>query len=328
VGRPTGAKIGRTIQLAPGDCKANPAPQNRAILPKKPPEIDVDSLGAIAGSLASIARSLDAMRPSTGSDAPVLGEADAYHWDAGGRLIPVPRVSRVPLELLRGIDDVRDILLQNTLQFASGFGANNALLWGARGMGKSSLVKALHGHVAGLGRHGLKRLILVEIAREDIESLPRLMRIIATAEARFIVFCDDLSFDREETSYKSLKTILDGGLEGRPENVLFYATSNRRHLMPRDMIDNERSTAITPGEAVDEKISLSDRFGLWLGFHNCDQDTFLAMVRGYVDAYGLKVDDETLRARAIEWSATRGARSGRVAIQFVRQIAGEQGKAI
>ena len=290
--------------------------------------MDPDSLSSIAGSLASIAHSLQAMRPTAGGDAPVLSKADAYHWDAGGQLIPVPRVSRVSLELLRGIDDVRDILLENTQQFARGFGANNALLWGARGMGKSSLVKALHGHVAGLRRRDLKRLILVEIAREDIESLPRLMRIIAHEDARFIVFCDDLSFDREETSYKSLKTILDGGLEGRPENVLFYATSNRRHLMPRDMIDNERSTAIAPGEAVDEKISLSDRFGLWLGFHNCDQDTFLAMVRGYVDAYGLRIDDDTLRARAIEWSATRGARSGRVAIQFVRQLAGEQGKAI
>src|SRR5690606_34336463 len=247
---------------------------------------------------------------------------------ASGRLLPVDRVARVPLQMLRGIDDVREILLGNTLQFARGFGANNALLWGARGMGKSSLVKAIHGHVAALDEPGLKRLILIEIAREDIESLPRLMRIIAAEDARFIVFCDDLSFDRDETSYKSLKTILDGGLEGRPDNVLFYATSNRRHLMPRDMIDNERSTAITPGEAVAEKISLSDRFGLWLGFHNCDQPTYLAMIRGYCDAYGLEIDDETLRARAVEWAQTRGARSGRVAIQFVRQLAGEQGKAV
>jgi predicted AAA+ superfamily ATPase len=231
------------------------------------------------------------------------------------------------MQLLRGIDDVRDILLQNTLQFARGFGANNALLWGARGMGKSSLVKAIHAHVAEKAS-GLKRLVLIEIAREDIESLPRLMRIIANEDERFIVFCDDLSFDKDETSYKSLKTILDGGLEGRPENVLFYATSNRRHLMPREMVENERSTAITPGEAVDEKVSLSDRFGLWLGFHNCDQPTYLAMVRGYCDAYGLTIEDDLLRARAIEWSATRGARSGRVAIQFVRQLAGEQGKSV
>jgi uncharacterized protein len=298
-------------------------------LPTKPPEKEADSLASIRLLLERIATSLEAMAPARSTSAPALAEADAYHWDAATqRLAPVPKVARVPLELLRGIDDVRDILLGNTLQFARGFAANNALLWGARGMGKSSLVKALHGYVAALGEPGLKRLILVEIAREDIESLPRLMRIIAAQDARFIVFCDDLSFDRDETSYKSLKTILDGGLEGRPENVLFYATSNRRHLMPRDMIDNERSTAITPGEAVDEKISLSDRFGLWLGFHNCDQPTFLAMVRGYCDAYGISIDDDTLKARAVEWSATRGARSGRVAIQFVRQLAGEQGKTI
>jgi predicted AAA+ superfamily ATPase len=315
--------------LGPCDCKANPVRQNGAILPKKTPEMNEDLLAEIAGSLAGIAASLKAMQPAAGRAGAALGKADAYHWEAGtAELVPVPRVARVPLELLKGIDDVRDILLENTLQFARGFGANNALLWGARGMGKSSLVKALHGHIAGLKEKGLKRLVLIEIAREDIESLPRLMRIIAAEDARFIIFCDDLSFDRDETSYKSLKTILDGGLEGRPENVLFYATSNRRHLMPRDMIDNERSTAITPGEAVDEKISLSDRFGLWLGFHNCDQPTFLAMVRGYCDAYGLKIDDETMKARAIEWAATRGARSGRVAIQFVRQLAGEQGKTV
>jgi len=288
-----------------------------------------DPLAAIAASLSRIAESLETMRPAAARTGPALGDALAYHWDApADRLAPVPRVSRVPLEMLRGIDNVRDILLDNTLQFARGFGANNALLWGARGMGKSSLVKALHGHINALGEPGLKRLILIEIAREDIESLPRLMRLIANEDARFIIFCDDLSFDKDETSYKSLKTILDGGLEGRPDNVLFYATSNRRHLMARDMIDNERSTSISPGEAVDEKISLSDRFGLWLGFHNCDQDTFLAMVRGYCAAYGLVIADDELKARAIEWSVTRGARSGRVAIQFVRQLAGEQGKAV
>jgi predicted AAA+ superfamily ATPase len=295
---------------------------------KKATESKDESLAAITAALSRIADSLEAMRPQAADHTPALGPADAYHWDASGHLMPVPRVARVPLELLRGIDDVRDILVENTLQFARGFGANNALLWGARGMGKSSLVKAIHGHIAALEEPGLKRLVLIEIAREDIESLPRLMRIIAGEDARFIIFCDDLSFDRDETSYKSLKTILDGGLEGRPENVLFYATSNRRHLMPRDMIDNERATAITPGEAVDEKISLSDRFGLWLGFHNCDQPTYLAMIRGYCDAYGLSIDDDTLRARAIEWAATRGARSGRVAIQFVRQLAGEQRKSV
>lgn len=284
----------------------------------------------IAAALARIADTLEAMKPGAGVPVPALTDANAYHWDAAAdALIPVPKVSRVPLTMLKGIDDVREILLQNSLQFARGYAANNALLWGARGMGKSSLVKAVHAHINALGEPGMRRLILIEIAREDIEALPRLMRLISREEnARFIVFCDDLSFDKDETSYKSLKTILDGGLEGRPENVLFYATSNRRHLMPRDMVENERSTAITPGEAVDEKVSLSDRFGLWLGFHNCDQPTYLAMIRGYCDEYGLVIDDETLRARAVEWSMTRGARSGRVAIQFVRALAGEQGKAI
>ena len=284
------------------------------------------TLKEIAASLQRIADRLDAMAPAPAETVPALTDADAYHWDAAeSRLMPVPKVSRVPFGLLKGIDNVRDILLDNTLQFAKGFAANNALLWGARGMGKSSLVKAVHAEVSG---HTPGRLILIEIAREDIDSLPRLMRLIANEEARFIVFCDDLSFDKDETSYKSLKTILDGGLEGRPENTLFYATSNRRHLMPREMIDNERSTAINPGEAVEEKVSLSDRFGLWLGFHNCDQPTYLTMIRGYCDAYGLAISDDDLRARAIEWAQTRGARSGRVAIQFVRNLAGEMGKAI
>lgn len=284
---------------------------------------------AILAELGRIAKALEALQPATAKPAPDFSEAEAYHWDASSdTLLPVKKVARVPFERLQGIDDVKQILLSNTLQFARGFAANNALLWGARGMGKSSSVKAIHAHINSLGEPGLKRLILVEIAREDIEALPRLMRIIARDDARFIVFCDDLSFDKDETSYKSLKTILDGGLEGRPENVIFYATSNRRHLMPREMVENERATAISPGEAVDEKVSLSDRFGLWLGFHNCDQPTFLAMIRGYCDEYGLKISDETLRARAIEWSMTRGARSGRVAIQFVRALAGEQGKAV
>jgi predicted AAA+ superfamily ATPase len=285
------------------------------------------SLAEIAAALGRIAESLAAMQPPATPTEPALGTADAYYWDAeAGRLRAVEHVSRVPLELLAGIDDAARTLFENTLHFARGHGANNALLWGARGMGKSSLVKALHAHVNALSEPGLHRLILIEINREDIETLPRLMRLIAGEEARFILFCDDLSFDRDETSYKSLKTILDGGLEGRPANVLFYATSNRRHLMPRDMIDNERATAINAGEAIDEKISLSDRFGLWLGFHNCDQPTFLAMIRGYCDHYGLEIDDETLRARAIEWAATRGSRSGRVAIQFVHQLAGELGR--
>lgn len=283
-----------------------------------------DYLGRIATALEAIA---EALETSTGPEVFDLGEADAYHWQGeSGAMLPVPKVSRVPLEMLRGIEHVRDVLLKNTEQFARGHGANNALLWGARGMGKSSLVKAIHADIN--GRDGFERLVLIEIAREDLDTLPQLMRAIAGKSARFIVFCDDLSFDSGETSYKSLKTILDGGLEGRPDNVLFYATSNRRHLMPRDMIENERSTAINPSEAVEEKVSLSDRFGLWLGFHNSDQDTYLAMVRGYADYYGLQLDDETLRARAIEWAATRGSRSGRVAIQLIRSLAGEQGKVV
>lgn len=288
-----------------------------------------DYLAEISGTLAEIARAIKEMAPTDAAPAAVLGEADAYHWDGdAGMLMAVPKVARVPLTMLKGIDSVLDILQRNTEQFARGHGANNALLWGARGMGKSSLVKAIHGDIAGRGDGGFARLVLIEIAREDLETLPALMRLIGREPARFIVFCDDLSFDSGETSYKSLKTILDGGLEGRPENVLFYATSNRRHLMPRDMIENERSTAINPGEAVEEKVSLSDRFGLWLGFHNCDQPTFLTMVRAYADHYGLDIDDETLRARAIEWAATRGARSGRVAIQLVRSLAGEMGKSV
>lgn len=285
-----------------------------------------DTMTQIAASLERIATQLEAMTPSAAAKGPALGDADAYHWDAAtGTLLPVPKVARVPFGLLKGIDSVRDTLLANTVQFAKGFAANNALLWGARGMGKSSLVKAVHAEVSA---HVPGRLILVEISREDIEALPRLMRIIAKEPARFIIFCDDLSFDKDETSYKSLKAILDGGLEGRPDNALFYATSNRRHMMPREMIDNERATAINPGEAIEEKVSLSDRFGLWLGFHNCDQPTFLSMIRGYCDAYGLQIDDATLNARAIEWAQTRGARSGRVAIQFVRALAGAMGKSI
>ena len=288
---------------------------------------DKDYLAEISAALGEIAQSLKVLTPAPVAEQPVLSDADAYHWDAdAGVLMAVPRVSRVPLAMLKGIDQVQDILLRNTEQFARGHGANNALLWGARGMGKSSLVKAIHGDITARAGEGFQRLVLIEIAREDLDTLPALMRRIAGEQARFIVFCDDLSFDSGETSYKSLKTILDGGLEGRPENVLFYATSNRRHLMPRDMIENERSTAINPGEAVEEKVSLSDRFGLWLGFHNCDQPTFLSMVRGYADHYGLGLDDDTLRARAIEWAQTRGSRSGRVAIQLVQTLAGEEGK--
>jgi uncharacterized protein len=261
--------------------------------------------------------------------APDFTAADAYIWHPAGRtLAPVPRVNRVDMSLLKGIDRMRDILVENTERFARGLPANNALLWGARGMGKSSLVKAVHAAVnAALDKEpGAAVLKLIEIHREDIESLPDLMTLLRSAPAcRFLIFCDDLSFDNEDTSYKSLKAVLDGGIEGRPDNVILYATSNRRHLLSRDMIENERSTAINPGEAVEEKVSLSDRFGLWLGFHKCSQDEFLAMVEGYVRHYGVPVDAETLRREALEWATTRGSRSGRVAWQYLQDIAGRMG---
>lgn len=275
--------------------------------------------------LDRIAAALDRLSGGVAPAPHVLGDASGYHWDGrSGALQPVARINAVPYELLKGLDGVLPALLRNTEQFAHGHGANNVLLWGARGMGKSSAVKAVHQRVAP-GLNEDQRLVLVEISREDIETLPVLLRVLTALPARFIVFCDDLSFDRDETSYKSLKSILDGGIEGRPANVVFYATSNRRHLMPRDMIDNERSTAINPSEAIEEKVSLSDRFGLWLGFHNCDQETYLDMVFSYVGHYRIPIADEKLRATAIEWAQTRGARSGRVAIQLVRQLAGEAG---
>ena len=275
--------------------------------------------------LARIADALERLAPAP-APAPAFSEAGAYVWQPDpDRLVPVDSVSRVDLVQLIGIDRARDTLLQNTLQFARGHAANNALLWGARGMGKSSLVKAVHAEAR---REGLP-LILVEIAREDLGSVARLLAILARAEdKRFILFSDDLSFSHDDTQYKSLKAVLDGGISGRPSNVVLYATSNRRHLMPRDMIDNERATAIHPGEAVEEKVSLSDRFGLWLGFHPCSQDEYLAMVRGYCDAYGLGIDDNQLRAEAIEWQATRGSRSGRVAWQFFTDLAGRHGIAV
>jgi hypothetical protein len=249
-----------------------------------------------------------------------LDGADAFVWEAPAQeLRPVVEVARVPLALLVGIDRVRDILLANTARFAAGRPANNALLWGARGMGKSSLIKAIHGEING-ERPGA--LALIEIHREDVDSLPRLLQRLARCERRCLLFCDDLSFDSGDTTYKSLKAVLEGGIEGRPDNVLFYATSNRRHLMPRDMIENERQTAIHPGEAVEEKVSLSDRFGLWLGFHPCSQDDYLAMVRGYVDHFGLAIAPEQLRREALEWAQTRGARSGRVAWQYVQDLLG------
>ncbi|WP_395662519.1 ATP-binding protein [Aestuariivirga sp.] len=274
--------------------------------------------------LTRIADALERMAPAKPAG-PDLQGFSAFVWHASPpQLEPVARVNRVEMSLLKGIDLTRDILIENTERFARGLPANNALLWGARGMGKSSLVKAAH-HAINEAAGGI--LKLVEIHREDIESLPLLMNIIRKAEHfRFIVFCDDLSFDAEDTSYKSLKAALDGGIEGRPLNMVFYATSNRRHLLPREMIENERSTAINPSEAVQEKVSLSDRFGLWLGFHNCSQDEFLDMVEGYARHFGLKVPPEDLRAGAIAWQATRGSRSGRVAWQYIQDVAGRTGQ--
>jgi predicted AAA+ superfamily ATPase len=269
--------------------------------------------------LRRVADALDRLAPKPGARVD-LTAADAFVWHADRtRLEPVEAVNHVAFELLVGIDRVRDILLDNSRRFAAGHAANNALLWGARGMGKSSLVKAVHAKV---NAERPKALALVEIHREDVPTLPALLALLRTSPRRCILFCDDLSFDTADTSYKSLKAVLEGGIEGRPANVIFYATSNRRHLMPRDMIENERSTAISPSEAVEEKVSLSDRFGLWLGFHNCSQDDYLAMVRGYVRHHGLEVPRAELEAGALEWAATRGARSGRVAWQFVQDLAG------
>jgi predicted AAA+ superfamily ATPase len=274
-----------------------------------------------------IAEALERLAPvALGSAAPSGG--DAFVWEpAQGGLVAVGDVSRVPLALLKGIDANRDTLVENTRRFADGLPANNALLWGARGMGKSSLVKAVHAEV-NTARKANARLALVEIHREEIATLPALLRSLRASKRRFLLYCDDLSFDRDDTSYKSLKAALEGGIEGRPANVLFYATSNRRHLMPRDMMDNERATAINPGEAVEEKVSLSDRFGLWLGFHNCSQDDYLAMIDSYAAHFGLKMPREKLQARSLEWSVTRGSRSGRVAWQFIQDVAGELGKAL
>jgi predicted AAA+ superfamily ATPase len=273
------------------------------------------------GIFLRIAEALERLAPPKPA-APDLCLADAFVWHPSPPcLSPVARVSRVEIGLLQGIEQQKAILLENTARFAKGLPANNAMLWGARGMGKSSLVKAAHAAVNADGG----ALVLIEIHREDIRSLPELLNLLRAQERRCLILCDDLSFEREDSDYKALKSVLDGGIEGRPENVLFYATSNRRHLMPRDMIDNERSTAINPGESVEEKVSLSDRFGLWLGFHNSSQDVFFAMIEGYANAYDLPIGPEELRAAAVEWSVTRGGRSGRVAWQFIQDIAGRLG---
>ncbi len=270
--------------------------------------------------LMRIADALERLAPAAMPAADLTGEAFVWHV-MPDRLEPVSRVARVDIGLLIGVDRSRDTLLENTRHFAKGLPANNALLWGARGMGKSSLVKAVHARIRAEG-HDLK---IVELSREDLPSVQRLLSVLRGAKSRFVLFCDDLSFAQDDQHYKSLKAVLDGGIEGRPENVLFYATSNRRHLMPREMIDNERQVGINPGEAVEEKVSLSDRFGLWLGFHPCTQDEYLVMIRGYMAAYGVVLSDAALWAEAIEWQATRGARSGRVAWQFFCDLAARQG---
>lgn len=271
--------------------------------------------------LARIAAALERMNPASAS-VPDFDAASAFVWHPDpDRLVPVEHVNRLDVSLLVGIDRARDTLLVNTVQFAEGLPANNALLWGARGMGKSSLVKAVHGKV----NADYPDLKVVEVQREDLPSISRCLNLLRGRPERFIMYCDDLSFGNDDAHYKSLKAVLDGGIEGRPDNVVLYATSNRRHLMPRDMIENEQATAISAGEAVEEKVSLSDRFGLWLGFHPCDQDDYLTMIRGYCDAHGVPIDDETLRAEAIEWQMTRGSRSGRVAWQYFTDLAGRKG---
>ncbi len=283
-------------------------------------------LKKIVSVLTKIANNIEKLGKENDKKEIFIGKENAYSWNPkANSLIPIKNVNSIPIKLLVGIDNICSILLQNTKQFALGYSANNALLWGARGMGKSSLIKSVHLEISSQLKKGDKRLILVEINREDLSSLPILMRAISLIEAHFLIFCDDLSFEQGETEYKSLKTVLDGGLEGRPKNVLFYATSNRRHLMQREMIENERSSAINPSETVEEKISLSDRFGLWLGFHHCDQQTYLKMVNNYIEYYNIDIDKQELEARAIEWATTRGARSGRIAIQFVRHLAGQKG---
>jgi uncharacterized protein len=312
--RKTGARAASkavSAKSAPAATKRPPAPAEQHTAER------------IARALEAIAAQLSAAAP-TSALADSLGSADAFVWHPDGRLAPVPHVSRVEIGLLKGIERMRDILIENTERFANGLPANNALLWGARGMGKSSLVKAAHASI-NANRKPAERLKLIEIHREDIESLPDLMELLRVSDFRCIVFCDDLSFDGNDASYKSLKAVLEGGIEGRPDNVILYATSNRRHLLAREMIENERSTAINPGEAVEEKVSLSDRFGLWLGFHRCSQDEYLAMVKGYCGHFGIELAESELEREALEWSTTRGSRSGRVAWQFTQELAGRLG---
>ena len=305
--------------------KSPPSVRNKAADTRAGNETKQRSLGdgAVDDVLGRIAKALERLAPPS-PPGPDFAAAEAFVWHPEGRrLAAVRRVNRVEMSLLKGIDRVRDLLVENTERFTRGLPANNALLWGARGMGKSSLVKAAHAAVG--TAHPAAGLKLIEIHREDIESLPELMGLLRHTRQRFIVFCDDLSFEAEDTTYKALKTMLEGGIEGRPDNVIFYATSNRRHLMARDIVENERATAINPGEAVEEKVSLSDRFGLWLGFHRCSQDEYLAMVEGYVVRYRIPLAGAELRREALEWATTRGARSGRVAWQYVQDLAGRLG---
>ena len=282
-----------------------------------------DSVKLILTELKRIADALERQAGPVAATPPWM-EANCFVWNPSRlALVAIPRVNRVDLSLIRGVDHVKKILFENSWRFATGLPANNVLLWGARGMGKSSLVKAIH---AAINRDRAQPLKLVEVHREDISTLPELMEILKIAPFQVILFCDDLSFDNDDTSYKSLKAALDGGVEGRPDNVVFYATSNRRHLLPRNMIENEQSTAINPSEAVDEKVSLSDRFGLWLGFHKCSQDDYLAMIDGYAEYFGLDIPRDEMHHAALEWATTRGSRSGRVAWQFIQDIAGRLGK--
>ncbi len=314
--QPSARSVAKTIRKPTAKTSARVAANRPARPADETPERIARALEAIAAHLAATG--------AGAASAPDFSAADAFVWHPDGRLSSVPRVSRVEIDLLKGIDRMRDILIENTERFANGLPANNALLWGARGMGKSSLVKAAHASI-NTTRKPADRLKLIEIHREDIETLPALMDILRASSFHFIVFCDDLSFDGNDASYKSLKAVLEGGIEGRPENVILYATSNRRHLLARDMIENERSTAINPGEAVEEKVSLSDRFGLWLGFHRCSQDEYLAMVKGYCSHFGIALAQDELELEALEWATTRGSRSGRVAWQFTQDLAGRLG---
>jgi len=310
----------RILQIREIPMHAPSAPPGR---PAAGPAADALPQPDLLPALQRIAAALERLAPPPRGTAD-LAAADAFVWQADSSMLePVQQVARVPLPLLKGIEQQRRLLLGNTRRFADGLPANNALLWGARGMGKSSLVKAIHAEVNEGREH---RVVLIEIHREDIGHLPHLLRDLRDSGRNCLLFCDDLSFDHDDTSYKSLKAVLEGGIEGRPANVLFYATSNRRHLMPRDMVENEQSTAINPAEAVEEKVSLSDRFGLWLGFHTCSQQDYLEMLRGYADACGLEVADEVLRREGLEWATTRGARSGRVAWQFIQDLAGRLGR--